>query len=199
MRIDKVSALCVRCRMMALVLAISLPSFCLAQHKPYHGDGIDDYLRFVPVVSAYALKAAGVDSRSTWKRLLVNSATSFAINAAFTYGLKYTVKSTRPDGTDNHSFPSGHTSFAFFGAAILDKEFRRVSPWISVAGYSVAAVTAVDRVRRNRHHWADVLAGAAIGVLSVEAGYWLGDKMTGWGDNVSLALCPVGVSLVVGL
>ena len=94
MRIDKVSALCVRCRMMALVLAVSLPSFCLAQHKPYHGDGIDDYLRFVPVVSAYALKAAGVDSRSTWKRLLVNSATSFAINAAFTYGLKYTVKST---------------------------------------------------------------------------------------------------------
>ena len=154
---------------------------------------------FPPVVSAYTLKAAGVDSRSTWKRLLVNSATSFAINAAFTYGLKYTVKSTRPDGTDNHSFPSGHTSFAFFGAAILDKEFRRVSPWISVAGYSVAAVTAVDRVRRNRHHWADVLAGAAIGVLSVEAGYWLGDKMTGWGDNVSLALCPVGVSLVVGL
>lgn len=68
-----------------------------------------------------------------------------------------------------------------------------------MAGYSVAAVTAVDRVRRNRHHWADVLAGAAIGVLSVEAGYWLGDKMTGWGDNVSLALCPVGVSLVVGL
>ena len=35
-----------------------------AQHEPYHGDGIDDYLRFVPIVSAYALKAAGVDSRS---------------------------------------------------------------------------------------------------------------------------------------
>ena len=145
------------------------------------------------------MKAAGVDSRSPWKRLLVNTATSFAIDAAFTYGLKYTVKSTRPDGTDNHSFPSGHTSFAFFGAAILDKEFRRVSPWISVAGYTVAAATAVDRVRRNRHHWADVLAGAAIGVLSVEAGYWLGDKITGWDDDVSLAVSPVGLSLVVDL
>lgn len=183
----------------AVVLAFSLPPACLAQHKPYRGDGVEDYLRFVPVVSAYAMKAAGVDSRSPWKRLLVNTATAFAIDAAFTYGLKYTVKSTRPDGTDNHSFPSGHASFAFFGAAILDKEFRRVSPWISVAGYGVAAVTAVERVRRNRHRWGDVLAGAAIGVLSVEAGYWLGDKITGWGDNVSLAVCPVGVSLVVGL
>lgn len=183
----------------AVLLAFSLPSVCYAQHKPYHGDGIDDYLRFVPIVSAYAMKAAGVDSRSPWKLLLVNTATSFAIDAAFTYGLKYTVKSTRPDGTDNHSFPSGHTSFAFFGAAILDKEFRRVSPWISVAGYTVAAATAVDRVRRNRHHWADVLAGAAIGVLSVEAGYWLGDKITGWDDDVSLAVSPVGLSLVVGL
>lgn len=183
----------------AVLLAFSLPSVCAAQHKPYHGDGIDDYLRFVPIVSAYAMKAAGVDSRSPWKRLLVNTATSFAIDAAFTYGLKYTVKSTRPDGTDNHSFPSGHTSFAFFGAAILDKEFRRVSPWISVAGYTVAAATAVDRVRRNRHHWADVLVGAAIGVLSVEAGYGLGDKITGWDDDVSLAVSPVGLSLVVGL
>lgn len=183
----------------ALILALLMPVVCAAQNKPYHGDGIDDYLRFVPIVSAYALKAAGVDSRSQWKRLLVNTATSFAIDAAFTYGLKFTVKSTRPDGTDRHSFPSGHTSFAFFGAAILDKEFRRVSPWISVAGYTVAAVTAVDRVRRNRHHWADVLAGAAIGVLSVEAGYWLGDKITGWDDDVSLAVSPVGVALVVEL
>ena len=183
----------------AFILALLMPVVCAAQNKPYHGDGIDAYLRFVPIVSAYALKAAGVGSRSQWKRLLVNTAPSFAVDAAFTYGLKFTVKSTRPDGTDRHSFPSGHTSFAFFGAAILDKEFRRVSPWISVAGYTVAAVTAVDRVRRNRHHWVDVLAGAAIGVLSVEAGYWLGDKITGWDDDVSLAVSPVGVALVVEL
>lgn len=144
-----------RKKLPTLILALLMPVVCVAQHKPYHGDGIDDYLRFVPVVSAYALKAAGVDSRSPWKRLLVNTATSFAIDAAFTYGLKFTVKSTRPDGTDCHSFPSGHTSFAFFGAAI--------------------------------------------GVLSVEAGYWLGDKITGWDDDVSLAVSPMGVALVVEL
>ena len=129
------------------------------------------------------------------KRLLVNTAVSFAVDAAVTYGLKYSIKTTRPDGTDRHSFPSGHTSFAFFGAAVLDKEFRHVSPWISVGGYAVAAFVGVDRVCRNRHHWGDVAAGAAIGWLSVQAGYWLGDKITGWGKNVDVAVCPLGVSV----
>ena len=48
-----------------------------------------------------------------------------------------------------------------------------------MAGYTVATVTAVDRVRRNRHHWDDVVVGAAIGIAATEAGYWLGDKLTG--------------------
>lgn len=169
---------------------------CVAQYEPYHGDGIDDYLRLVPAVSVFALKAAGVESQSSWKRLVVNSAASFAIDVAVTYGLKYSIKSTRPDGTDRHSFPSGHASVAFCGAAILDKEFRKVSPWISVAGYAVATGTAVDRVARNRHHWGDVAAGAAIGVLSVQAGYWIADKITGWNKNVDVAVSPMGISMV---
>lgn len=186
-------------RIFLITLALAVSTSCMGQYKRYHGDGIDDYLRFVPIVAAYTLKASGVESQSSWQRLVVNTATSFAIDAAFTYGLKYSIKSTRPDGTDRHSFPSGHTSFAFFSAAILDKEFRKVSPWISVAGYTVATVTAVDRVRRNRHRWGDVLAGAAIGVLSVEAGYWIGDKITGWNKNVDVAVGPTGLCLLVNL
>lgn len=182
-------------KILTFAVAVAFSADVMAQHEPYHGDGIDDYLRFVPIASAYVLKASGVDSRSPWKRLLVNTAVSFAVDAAVTYGLKYSIKTTRPDGTDRHSFPSGHTSFAFFGAAVLDKEFRHVSPWISVGGYAVAAFVGVDRVCRNRHHWGDVAAGAAIGLLSVQAGYWLGDKITGWGKNVDVAVCPLGVSV----
>ena len=85
----------------------------------------------------------------------------------------------RPDGTDNESFPSGHTSVAFCGATTLMHEYRKVSPWIGVAGYAVATGVAVDRVRRNRHHWEDVVAGAAIGVASAEAGYLIGDWILG--------------------
>ena len=182
-------------RKLILIIFIFCALPLCAQNKSYHGDGIDDYLRFVPLVSTYALKVSGVEGASSWKRLVVNTATSFAVDAAVTYGLKFSIKSTRPDGTDRHSFPSGHTSFAFFGAGVLDKEFRHVSPWISVGGYAVATYVAVDRVCRNRHHWGDVVAGAAIGVLSVEAGYWLGDKLTGWNENVDVAVCPLGVSV----
>ncbi len=135
-----------------------------SNHKRYHGDGIDDALRFVPITAAFALKAAGVESASSWKRLVVNSAASFAISSGTTWALKHVVNRERPDGTDNKSFPSGHTTFAFAGATILYKEYQHTSKWIGIAGYGVAALTAADRIRRNRHHWEDVAAGAAIGV-----------------------------------
>lgn len=183
-------------KLIVLIMAVTMSARCMAQYEPYHGDGIDDYLRLVPVASVFVMKAAGVDSQSSWKRLVVNTAASFAIDVAVTYGLKYSIKSTRPDGTDRRSFPSGHASIAFCGAAVLDKEFRKVSPWISVAGYAVAAGTAIDRVARNRHHWGDVAAGAAIGVLSTYAGYWIADKITGWNDDVNVAVSPVGISMV---
>lgn len=60
---------------------------------------------------------------------------------------------------------------------MLHKEFGKVSPWISVAGYSVATLTAADRVMRDRHHWYDVAAGAAIGILSTELCYFVGGKL----------------------
>ena len=90
---------------------------------------------------------------------------------------KATIDEPRPDGSDNRSFPSGHATIAFAGATVLHKEFGRVSPWISVAGYSVATFTAVDRVLADRHHWYDVAAGAAIGVLSTELCYYVSGKI----------------------
>ena len=118
----------------------------------------------------------------------------------------------RPDGTDNHSFPSGHTAVAFCGATVLHKEYGKISPWISVAGYAVATATALDRVRRNRHHWGDVAAGAAIGYLSAEAGYWIVDKIMGKkkkklpdGDiitqeqKVQIGIAADGVAMIIKL
>lgn len=182
-----------------LIVTVWMSVGCVAQYKRYHGDGMDDYLRFVPVASVYALKVAGMDSQSSWRRTVVNSAAAFAINIGTTYLLKNTIHSTRPDGTDRRSFPSGHTSVAFCGAMILHKEFHKTSPWISVAGFSVATITGIDRVRRNRHHWQDVLAGAAIGILSAEAGYRLGDLITGEHANVDVAIMPNGLQLIVNL
>ena len=50
-----------------------------------------------------------------------------------------------------------------------------MSPWISVGGYVVATTVGVSRILNNRHWISDVLAGAGIGILSVEFGYLFAD------------------------
>lgn len=146
-------------------------------YKRYNGDGIDDVLQYTPMAASFLLKAAGVKCRSSWEQRLYKSGASFILCSGTTYLLKHSIHKMRPDGTDNRSFPSGHTAIAFSGATVLHKEFGKTSPWISVAGYTVATITAVDRVRRNRHHWEDVATGAAIGFLSAQASYWIVDKI----------------------
>lgn len=164
---------------MLLMASIGCFAQASSQYKRYHGDGIDNYLQYTPMAASFILKAAGVPCRSSWEQRLYKSGASFILCAGSTYLLKHSIHKMRPDGTDNRSFPSGHTAVAFCGATVLHKEYGKTSPWISVAGYTVATVTAVDRVRRNRHHWEDVAAGAAIGFLSAQASYWIVDKITG--------------------
>lgn len=177
-------------------------------YKRYHGDGIDNVLEYVPTMAVFGLKALGVESESSWKKRLTVSVVSFAMNAGVTYALKHTIHEKRPDGTDNRSFPSGHTSIAFCGATTLMHEYYKVSPWIGVAGYAVATTVAVDRVRRNRHRWGDVVAGAAIGCASAELGYLIGNLILGKdkkgedgkdkkNDNLSLAVSPMGASIII--
>ena len=183
--------------MLFLVMAMAHAAY--GQDKEYHGDGIGDALRFVPLASAFVLKAAGVDGESSWERLVINSAASVAISSGVTWGLKKCVDRRRPDGTDNNSFPSGHTTIAFAGATVLCKEYWHSHKWICVAGYGVAALTAADRIRRNRHHWDDVAAGAAIGIGGTMLGYFLSDLITGNKGKYDVAIGPQGMTVRVGL
>lgn len=182
-----------------LLVFFCASSLTLSAQKAYHGDGSGDWLRFVPVGSVYALKACGVESASSWKRLVANTAISYALSSGAVWGLKHSIHERRPDRTDNRSFPSGHASIAFAGATILDKEFRHVSPWIGVAGYAAATGIAIDRVARNRHHWQDVAAGACLGVGGTLLGYWLGDKITGERSRYAVGIGAQGVTAIVYL
>lgn len=199
-------------RLILLFFAFSVCLGTTAQDKRYHGDGIDDVLQYTPMAASFILKMAGVPSRSSWEQRLYKSGATFLLCAGTTYALKHTIHSRRPDGTDNRSFPSGHTAVAFCGATVLHKEYGKVSPWISVAGYAVATATAVDRVRRNRHRWGDVAAGAAIGFLSAEAGYWIVEKIAGKKkkkvdgvepsddeQKVQIGVSPDGLAMVIKL
>ena len=88
---------------------------------------------------------------------------AFAANVATTYALKTVVDKERPDGSDNDSFPSGHTALAFGGASFIHKRYGLE---YSIPAYVGAAFVGYSRVHADKHDTTDVLAGAAIGGLT---------------------------------
>jgi membrane-associated phospholipid phosphatase len=92
---------------------------------------------------------------------------SYGTTMALTYSLKYLVKKKRPEGRDRYdSFPSGHTSSAFSGAAFLQ---RRYGWSYGMPAYILAGIVGVSRMEGpdGYHDIWDVLGGAAIGIGSV--------------------------------
>ena len=88
---------------------------------------------------------------------------SFFTNLAATYALKRAVTKTRPNGEDDESFPSGHSSVAFQGAAFIH---QRYGLNYAITAYLGASYVAWSRVESDNHFTVDVVAGAAIGIAS---------------------------------
>ena len=88
---------------------------------------------------------------------------SFATNVAATYALKSVIDKERPDGSDDDSYPSGHTSRAFQGASFIHKRYGLK---YSVPAYIGAGFVAYSRIEADEHDAIDVLAGAALGMAS---------------------------------
>ena len=131
---------------------------------------------------AYAQPVAG----HNWPRFAVNTIASVGVAYVGKTALKAMVKEERPDHSDNKSFPSGHTAMAFAAARSIDKEFRKESIWIPIAGYAAATAVGIERVAHDRHHWYDVVAGATVGYGAAELSWYLSDKLLGSGSKVAL-------------
>lgn len=144
-------------------------------YLPQFNRHADDYLQFAPAAVMLCMKAAGVKGRSSWGRMIVSDAFSAMIMAGTVNTLKIATGVERPDGSNRHSFPSGHTATAFMTATMLNKEYGHKSPWIGIGAYGVATATGLMRMANNKHWLSDVLTGAGIGILSAETGYYLAD------------------------
>lgn len=137
----------------------------LLNHTNGYRTNLDDYLRLGPTILSAALTGAGVKGRSTPLERAGLWLTANAIAGVVTTSLKYTTRYVRPDGSNRLSFPSGHTSFAFAGAGVLDREFGRTTVLIPIAGYAMAGTTGIVRMVNDKHWISDVLVGAGIGLL----------------------------------
>lgn len=143
------------------------------QEHPHAQLTMDDFTQFVPIAMTYGLKLCGVKSKHDYVDMTVISCTAYLLTGLSVHSLKSITKVERPDGSSSNSFPSGHTATAFVGAELLRREYWDISPCIGVAGYAVASFTGFLRMYNNRHWLTDVIAGAGIGILSVQAAYWL--------------------------
>lgn len=171
------------------LLALVTGSSAWADKAKSWGSASDVMAAGLPMLAGVAT-LANSDTEGT--RQLVLSAGS-ALAAAEV--LKNTVHSTRPDGSDNKSFPSAHTALAFSAASFLDRRYgerynREYGAWAVPAVYGLAALTGVARVEADKHRWTDVLAGAAIGYGS--ARFWSEPVQ---GGRVSVLAAPHGVAV----
>ena len=167
----------------------------------------DDYLQYLPAAVMVGMKLGGAEGRSSWGRMLASDAFSAVIMGGVVYSLKQSTRVMRPDGSNDNSFPSGHTATAFMTATMLTKEYGHICPWIGIGAYSVATATGLMRMANNKHWLSDVLTGAGIGILSTEAGYYIADLIFNdkgihcydIADNCSVDDAPTFVGLYLGL
>ena len=147
---------CIGDRVFMVMLLCSL----LCSNAAVASDAVEragDILQFVLPVSGAGV-ALGRDDREGLTQL----AESSALTLALTFGMKYTIPATRPDGGD-HSFPSGHTSIAFSSAEFIRERYG----WnYGIPAYAVASYVGYSRVESKRHYTRDVVAGALIGIGS---------------------------------
>lgn len=116
-----------------------------------------DYLQIA--IPAFALgRTYGLDDPEGTRQM----GTGILINLAATQGIKLSTNQTRPDG-GKLSFPSGHTSAAFQGAAFIHRRYGWNEAW---PHYLAASFVGYSRVHARRHYWRDVIAGSAVGITT---------------------------------
>lgn len=147
------------CFLTALCLAFSL------QAQEIAVTGSRKAVRTSGDVGAILLPVAGLTAiliNKDWEGLK-QGVFAGATTLGITYALKYIVKKDRPDHSDNHSFPSMHTSVSFTAAAFIQRRYGW--KW-GLPAYVLSTYVGWSRVYGKKHDWWDVAAGAAIGAGS---------------------------------
>ena len=161
-------------------------------HRKYK---FDDYIQYAPYLGIYGLDVCGIKAKHNFLDRTLVLGTSMIFATTLVQGTKHLTQIERPNQSNRHSFPSGHTTTAFLGAHMLFKEYKDKSVWIGVTGYSIALTTASMRMVNRKHWFSDVVTGAGVGILCVELSYLMlpvYHKLFKIKDkNKGLVICPI--------
>lgn len=154
---------------MLLLISFNIDIYLYDKIQDYRNPYLD---KTMEIVSFFGSRNAGLIfcsltlfgneyMRDTGKGMI----TSILISQSATSIFKLVVNRQRPDGESdrlNSSFPSGHASGIFGISYIVSRRY----PETRIYMYSLATVVAISRVYLGRHYPTDVIAGAALGILS---------------------------------
>ena len=88
---------------------------------------------------------------------------AIGVSEVIVQSLKYATQRERPDGSDSHSFPSGHAADTFAFATALERHLGWKG---AVPAYLFSSYVAMSRLNDNRHHLSDVAFGSAVGIIA---------------------------------
>jgi len=108
-----------------------------------------------------ALLIGYTSSRHKLRRVGYDLSQALIIGQGLTHALKFTVQRERPNGEDNWSFPSGHSSGSFAMAVVIAHHY----PKAAIPAFGVAGFVAYSRLVKGKHWLSDTVSGAALGVI----------------------------------
>lgn len=173
------------------------------EHTPIFGsqrnaENWSDDLRTASVVAHYAtlLATPGGDDFGDWlankaRGTLVDMA-AVSSTVALTRALKTNVGRTRPNGADDESFPSGHTSTSAVHTRLASRNLRSIDMpagarrTLDIGLYALTIGTSWSRIEAGWHFPADTLVGMA-----------LGNFMASFVNDAFLGLDPAAASISV--
>lgn len=129
--------------------------------QPANAEGwncLADGGRALMVASAILVPLWRRDTRRSFDAMTAILATSAACKC-----IKAFWHEPRPNGQNNNSFPSQHAGECFGAAAILECGRQDA---IGPVAIGLATAISMARLFSGKHHVADVIAGAAIGILA---------------------------------
>jgi membrane-associated phospholipid phosphatase len=127
-------------------------------HADTDKDKQADVLMLALPATAYLLTWTANDRDGAWALTR-----SLGLSALSTLALNSVIDKDSPNGKSDDAFPSGHSTIAFSSAAFVQ---RRYGWKKGIPAYLVASYVGWLRVETDDHDYADVIGGAAVGILS---------------------------------